>query len=123
MHNIQVDSLLLTKITKLEDYIEKNYPNKKLKINNILEDLKVIEPNLSVIGLLNHLSAMYKEGSTNKEVIDDVKKTKRIFSLAGEYVKTLENDRKINVLSEDIHKLILSHIEKALQLYQDEYDI
>ncbi len=123
MHNIQANNLLLMKISELESYIEKNYPNKKLKISNILEDLKAIESNLSVIGLLNHLSAMYKEGSSIKEIVDDVKKTKRVFSLAGEYVKTLEDDRNINILSEDIHKLILSHIEQALQLYQDEYDI
>ena len=119
--NIQADSPLRDKINQLELYIQEKYPKKNLKINSFIEDLKAIEPNLTILGLLNHLSAMYKEGSTIDEIVEDVKKTKKVFSLAGEYVKALEEDKTIANLSEEIHTIILAHLEKALQLYKDEY--
>jgi len=116
-------SPLLGKISELELYITRNYPATELQISSFLSDLKAIEPNLSVIGLLNHLTEMYRDGSSVKEIIEDVKKTKKVFSLAGEYVKTLEEDFTIASLSEEIHSLIISHLERALQLYKYEYDV
>ncbi len=121
--NIQADSPLREKINQLELYIQEKYPKKNLKINGFIEDLKAIEPNLTILGLLNHLCAMYKEGSSIDEIVDDVKKTKKVFTLAGEYVKALEEDKIIAELSEEIHTIILIHLEKALQLYKDEYDV
>ncbi len=119
----QTESTLLFKINELETYIQTVYPEKKLKIHDFLDDLKTIEPNLSVIGLLNHLVEMYNEGSKLEEIIHDVQKTKKVFTLAGEYVKTLEQDTRIANLSKEIHEIILLHLERALQLYRDEYDV
>ncbi len=119
----QADNTLLTKITELEDYLNNRYPEKRHKIHEFLDDLKAIEPNLSILGLLNHLAEMYKDGSSTLDIVKDVNKTKKIFTLAGEYVKSLESDKTIGLLSKEIHEIILNHLEKALQLYKDEYDI
>ena len=119
----QADNALLHKIHELEDYIQKKYPHKKLKIHEFLDDLKAIESNLSVLGLLNHLAEMYRDGSSINDIIKDVKKTKKVFTIAGEYITSLEEDHQIAFLSKEIHEIILSHLEKALQLYKDEYDV
>lgn len=119
----QTNNSLVEKISELESYLKENYPEKKLKIHDFLDDLKSIEPNLSVIGLLNHLAEMYKEGSSHDDIVQDVDKTKKVFTLAGEYIKSLENDQTITELSNDIHEIILSHLERALQLYKDEYEV
>ncbi|MDH4128158.1 MAG: hypothetical protein OEV44_05355 [Spirochaetota bacterium] len=121
--NIRADSLLLSKIDELENYIMLKYPKKNLKINDFLSELKSIEPNLTVIGLLNHLVEMYKEGSNINDIVQDVNKTKKVFSMAGEYMRNLESDNTISSISKEIHEIILNQIDCALQLYKDEYDI
>lgn len=116
-------NLLENKIQELEIYIYENYPERKPKIQNFLKDLKSIQSNLSILELLNHLVEMHRDGHKTIDIIEDVRKTKKIFQVAQEYLKSVEEDIRISSLSEEIHQIISKHLEQALELYQREYDI
>ena len=113
---------LIQKITALESYIQKQ-SSEKNNIQLFIEDLKTIAPNLSISALLNHLVAMYQEGLKVQEIIKDVHKTQKVFQIASEYIKNSEKDYHVVLLSKEIHDIILQNLQKALYLYQLEYDL
>lgn len=118
----QNTNILFNKIQELSGYLNK-HSSKSSNIQNFLKDLKSIEPNLSILAILNNLVQMYRNGLAEKDIINDIKKTKRIFLIVSEYIKFLEEDKQVKSLSKEIHKIILGNLEKALKLFLKEFSI
>ncbi len=109
-------------IKDLEFYVNETQ-DQSFSLMNFLVDLNDLQTELSVNAIYEKLIGKFRNGATTDELMIYVKRSKRIYLLAGGYVQNSHSDPHLVSKIANIHTYIGNNFDQALELFCSEYHL